>query len=599
MRLTQPLIKGQRKEYFMAFDALVLNAVATELNQCLQQGRIEKIYQPEQEELLFHIRTKSGNLKLSLSATSSGAGVYLVSKSLENPASPMAFCMLLRKHLQGGRILQVNQRGWERILEFEIEGLGELGFPVKKRLVVEIMGKHSNIVLIDPETDKVLDCIKRISMDQNRVRQLLPGRIYEYPPLQNKTPISQITPEQIGDILKMEGELKLNLLNAVQGISPQVAQHLSYLGLKEPGSDTKESQDLQYTAEVIYKEIQNISKILKGEIALAPTIYLKEGRPFDFHVLPLGHMIQAHETLSFESVSSMLETYYTTKDSSSRLKQKTQDLERNIHTIVQKLYLKKQRLSEDILKAENSEEKRLYGELLTANLHTFQTGDKSVTVLNYYDNSQVEIPLDIRLSPGKNAQSYFKKYAKAKTAIKEKHIQLEEVDREILYLESLVEFLKMATTIDETEEIRNELIDGGFLRRRKNSFQTKKQKPAPYRYKLSHDFEALAGRNNKENDLITFKTAGSKDLWFHTKDIPGSHVILLTKGQSIENLPPEVIIQAAGIAAYHSKGRDSENVPVDYTLVRHVKKPNGARPGMVIFTHNKTLFVSPAQGKEV
>ena len=257
---------------------------------------------------------------------------------------------------------------------------------------------------------------------------------------------------------------------------------------------------------------------------------------------------------------------------------------------LKKQRLKKQRLSEDLLKAENSDKYRLYGELLTANLHLFKTGDREAVVVNYYDGTEIAIPLDERFAPSKNAQIYFKKYAKAKTAVKEKKIQLAETDSNIAYLESVESFIENAQTTEEIDRIREELEESGYVRRHKQRGPRKKEKPQPFHYMTSDGCDVLAGRNNRENDYLTFRTAGRNDIWFHTKDIPGSHVILFTHGKAPSD---SAVFEAAAIAAYHSKGRSSENVPVDYTEVRYVKKPNGAKPGMVIFTDNRTVYVTP------
>ncbi len=287
-----------------------------------------------------------------------------------------------------------------------------------------------------------------------------------------------------------------------------------------------------------------------------------------------------------------MEFYFGKKASSNQGRQKSHDLIKSVNAQLDKMYLKKKRLSEDLLRAENSEDLRLFGELLTANIHLVSPGAKSVEVTNYYDGSRVTIPLDVKLSPSKNAQRYFKKYGKAKTAIKEKQIQLAENDDEINYLESVLSFLENTEDVGEIESLRAELVETGYVRRRKQSggFKEKKTKPAPYRYTLSNGMGVLVGRNNKENDYLTFKLAGNRDLWLHTKDIPGSHVIVQSAGAELDEAS---IWEAAAIAAYHSKARTSENVPVDYVPVKFVKKPSGAKPGMVIFTNNRTVYVNP------
>lgn len=555
----------------MAFDGIITCAMVKELQDKIQLGKIEKVYQPENDELVFHIHTRTGNVKLFASVGSAHARLHFIEENPQNPPVPLAFCMLLRKHLQGGRIVEIAQKDSERIIEISLETLNELGFTVSKKLIFEIMGKHSNIILVDMTTGKIIDSIKRVSIDVNRVRQLLPGKEYEYPPAQDKIPFKAVTADQL-DAADASSKA---ILSQVGGISPAIASELA-------GKEDRFTF-LQRT----------LGSIADG--TFVPRIYLDEKDvPQEFHIVNLSEYEGAAKRLDFETLSQCLAYYFDHKASSNRARQKSHDLVKSVTTTLDKLYLKKQRLSEDLLKAENSEDLRLYGELLTANMHLVKTGDKSVEVINYYDNSTVRIPLDERHTPAKNAQQYFKRYGKAKTAVKEKQIQLEEVDDDIKYLESVLTYLNNTDSVEEIEALRTELIETGYIRRRKTSLKEKKYKPMPHRYETSSGFTVLVGRNNKENDILTLKTAAKSDIWLHTKDIPGSHVIVQTGGKE---LAEEEIFEAAAIAAYHSKGRTSENVPVDYVQVKHVKKPAGAKPGMVIFTNNKTVWVNPALPK--
>ncbi len=572
----------------MAFDGIMMTAVTGELQSRLIGGRIDKIYQPEAEELILNIHAPKGNLRLLLSCASSNARVHLVTKTFENPEVPPAFCMLLRKHIQGGRIVEISQKETERIIEFYIQTIDELGFSLNKRLIVEVMGKHSNIILCDERSGKIIDSIKRISIDVNRVRQILPGKLYEYPPAQDKLPLDKIDKNFIETLVsehaRKGGDLGKSLLSKLQGFSPAAADTLA---------------SFAETADRIYAAIENLraelADIAQGHMSAPLNVYLDEkGAPKEFHILRLSEFEDCCEKKEFDTVSEGIEYFFINKTSSNRVRQKSSDLERAVRASLEKLYLKKQRLSEDLLKAENSEDYRLFGELLTANIHLVQPGAKQVTVINYYDGKELTIPLDIRYSASKNAQQYFKKYGKAKTAIKEKTLQIEENDKDIQYLESVLAFAENAVSIDETEALREELTEGGYLRRRKSSFRMKKSKPAPYEYHTSEGMRVLVGRNNVENDFLTFKTAGSRDVWFHTKDIPGSHVILFAGGTPVDELSEAAVYETAAMAAYHSKARASENVPVDYVQVKYVKKPAGAKPGMVIFTNNRTVWVNPA-----
>ena len=560
----------------MAFDGIVTRAMVRELQDRILLGKIEKVYQPEADELVFHIHTKNGNVKLLASVGSAHARVCFITENPVNPPAPLAFCMLLRKHLQGGRITEITQKDSERIIEISLETLNELGFTMSKKLIFEIMGKHSNIVLVDIASGKIIDSIKRVSFDVNRVRQILPGMIYQYPPAQDKIPFREISADQL-EALAADGK---SILRSVGGIAPAFAEELALrAGVQRSG----------YLSDVL--------AAIESPNHADARVYLDEsGAPIDFYPVALSELEESCTVQHFDDLSSAMEFYFGKKESSNQGRQKSHDLIRSVNALLDKMYLKKKRLSEDLLKAENSEDLRLYGELLTANIHLIQPGMKSVEVTNYYDGSTLTIPLDVKLSPSKNAQHYFKKYGKSKTAIKEKQIQLDENEAEIKYLESVLSFLENTDDVAEIESIRAELVETGYIRRRRQAsgFKEKKYKPVPYRYTLSNGMSVLVGRNNKENDILTFKTAGNKDLWLHTKDIPGSHVIVQSGGVELDE---EAVWEAAAIAAYHSKARTSENVPVDYVQIKYVKKPAGAKPGMVIFTNNRTVYVNPAVPK--
>lgn len=560
----------------MAFDGIVTRAMVRELQDRILLGKIEKVYQPEADELVFHIHTKNGNVKLLASVGSAHARVCFITENPVNPPAPLAFCMLLRKHLQGGRITEITQKDSERIIEISLETLNELGFTMSKKLIFEIMGKHSNIVLVDIASGKIIDSIKRVSFDVNRVRQILPGMIYQYPPAQDKIPFGEISVEQL-EALAADGK---SILRSVGGIAPAFAEELALRA------------GVQRSA-----YLSDVLAAIESPNHADARVYLDEsGAPIDFYPVALSELEESCTVQHFDDLSSAMEFYFGKKESSNQGRQKSHDLIRSVNALLDKMYLKKKRLSEDLLKAENSEDLRLYGELLTANIHLIQPGMKSVEVTNYYDGSTLSIPLDVKLSPSKNAQHYFKKYGKSKTAIKEKQIQLDENEAEIKYLESVLSFLENTDDVVEIESIRAELVETGYIRRRRQAggFKEKKYKPVPYRYTLSNGMSVLVGRNNKENDILTFKTAGNKDLWLHTKDIPGSHVIVQSGGAELDE---EAVWEAAAIAAYHSKARTSENVPVDYVQIKYVKKPAGAKPGMVIFTNNRTVYVNPAVPK--
>ena len=564
----------------MAYDGIITYAEAKELNERIVPGKIEKIYQPGPEDLLVHIHTQRGNVRLFMSSGSQSARVCLTEGSYTNPDQPPTFCMLLRKHLQGGRITAVRQKDSERIIEIDIEALNEMGFSVCRRLIVEIMSKHSNIVLIDLETGKIIDSIKRISIDVNRYRQLLPGVVYQYPPEQDKIPfreVGSLTGLPCGDRA---------IMAKVSGISPAVSREmLRYC----------EGNDASLISGAPAKRLLEIVASVEDG-SCRPRVYAdSEGTPREFHICDLEEYADL-ETVFFDTLSGCIDYFYSNRESSNLVRQKSMPLMKSAQAALDKAMLKKKKLSEDLLNAENSEKYRLYGELLTANIHMVEPGAKNVTVTNYYDGSLITIPLDEKMNASANAQRYFKKYSKARTAIHEKQTQLEENDRDIEYLESVVQNIEAADSVPLLESIRDELEQTGYVRRRQKAAQRRKKnaKPEPYRYALSDGTMVLVGRNNLENDWLTMKFASKTDVWMHTKDIPGSHVIVrLEDGRNVDDLPADLIYEAASVAAYHSKAGSGDNVPVDYVPVRYVKKPAGSKPGMVIFTHNRTVYVTP------
>lgn len=559
----------------MAFDGIVVGAVASALNEKLASAKVEKIYHPQDDEIVIFFHTRSGKYKLYVSSGSNHPGVFLTEKNYENPAVPGNFCMFLRKHLGSARLVAVTQKDTERIIEILFETRDEMGFESDKKLLIEIMGKHSNIILTDNKTGKIMDSIKRLTPDVNRARQVLPGRPYVYPPSGDKIPFTQVTEKVMEEVWANENageEIADRIMNSFEGISPLVARQLA----------------MEVTPAECAGELQRIAKMRAEDFT--PAVYSDERGPKDFHVLSLSEY-DSYIRKDFESVSEAIEWYYDNKNSANRIKQKSAALSKSVDAALKKLYLKKQRLGEDLLRAEDSDKYQLYGELLTANLHLIKTGDKTARLINYYDNSEIEIPLDERFGPAKNAQKYFKKYSKSKRAVKEKNIQLRETQKDIDYLESVSDYIDNANSSSEVDALREELHESGFVKKRKQTQgKNRKSKYEPFVYTSSDGFTIMVGRNNRENDHVTFKVAGRKDIWFHTKDIPGSHVILFTKGREPSD---KALFEAASLAAYHSKARNSENVPVDYTEVRYVKKPNGAKPGMVIFTDNHTLYVEP------
>lgn len=559
----------------MALDGIALRALSKELNTALCGGRLQKVYQPEKDELVFHIHANQANYKLFIAASGSNPRLHLIDDTLENPKAPHTFCMLLRKHIQGGKIYNIQQVGFERIIEIYFQNLDELGFSVNKKLIIEIMGRHSNVVLVDLSTNKILDAMKRISFDTSRVRQLLPSIEYIYPPSQNKLNIDQISKDYLKNELSNSDNFSKTLVATIQGLGPMYANSLC--------------ENINNIQEICNK-IEDL-KIKIHENNFLSLVYLNNKNYCeDFYVFEMENLKNTCISKTFPTISEALDFYFKYNITSGKLKQKGHALISEISNLIKKIKSKSEKMRTELQIAKDSEHLRLYGELITANLHLEQSGLNSISVKNYYDNAILEIPLDVRFSLSKNAQLYYKKYGKAKTAIKEISHQLEEIEKDIEYLESVLLFANDATTQSEIDSLKYELFENGYIKKRPTIYAERNKKPLPLSYTLPSGLKVLVGKNNKENDYITTKIAGRGDLWFHTKDIPGSHVVLKCANTS----PSESDIRTcAAIAAFHSKAKDSENVPVNYVPIRLVKKPSKAKAGMVIFTGNKTLYVNP------
>lgn len=557
----------------MAFDGIITRAVVAQLKATILNGRIDKVYQPEKEDLVMHIRCNGSNLKLIASASGSTAGVYITDEQFSNPDNPSGFCMLMRKNIQGGIITEIKQHESERIIEIYISNLDELGIKTHKRLICEIMGRHSNVILVN-EDNKVIECIKRISIDTSSVRPMFPGRPYTYPPAQDKISFDRITKDEFDKIPKDRN----SLLSAIGGISPSIAEHLAL------SDESYEGFRSLITSSERYPLPCHIYTDDKGEYK-------------EFHIQELYTYEDVGRKITFENVSQAICSFYQSKEGNNRIRNRSKQILSHLSSLLDKSYLKLQRLKEDLLNAEAADKYRLYGELLTANLHLVKSGDTQVKVISYYDNEEVVIPLDPRYSPGKNAQIYYKKFAKFKTAVKEKQIQIEETHRDIEYLESVYLFLSSCSTMEEIDQIRQELTESGYIKGGKSNKNGKaaKFKPTPLTVKSPCGYEILIGKNNRENDYISFKSASKNDTWFHTKNIPGSHVILKNNGSEIHE---KDIVFAAEIAAFYSKGKNSGKIPVDYTCVKNLKKPKGAKPGMVIFHENNTIWAAPSSHED-
>ncbi|MGJ7922455.1 Rqc2 family fibronectin-binding protein [Neobacillus sp. LXY-4] len=561
----------------MSFDGLFTRAITNELTLALKGGRINKIHQPFPNELLLVIRANGKNHRLLLSIHPSYARVQLTNETYENPNEPPMFCMLMRKHLEGFILEDIHQVELDRIIVFEVKGRNELGDLSYKQLIVEIMGRHSNVILVDKERQIILDSIKHVSFAVNTHRAILPGQPYILPPKQDKLNPFQLNEEEILRKLDFNaGKLDQQLVHGFAGISPLFAKEVVFqAGLANRLTLPKTFMTM----------MSNIEKH-----RYSPAITMSEGKE-SFYLFPLGYV--NGESKSFASLSEMLDRFYFGKAQRDRVKQQATDLLRFIINEKEKNEKKIGKLETTISEAEKANEYQLYGELLTANLFAVKKGMKQIEVINYYDENgaSLTIPLDPQKSPSENAQRHFSKYQKAKNALEIVKQQIDLAQEEVAYFDSLLQQVEAASTKD-IEEIREELVEGGYIRDRRKRQHKKPQstKPVLDFYVSTDGTEMIVGKNNKQNDYLTNKLAARDDVWLHTKDIPGSHVVIRSKAPS-----EETILEAAKLAAYYSKARTSSSVPVDYTLVRHVKKPSGAKPGFVIYDHQQTVYVTPSE----
>lgn len=559
----------------MPFDGVVTRAVTYELNKHLIGGRITKIHQPTPTELLLTVRQKGTNYLLLLSAHSNYARFHLTSNRLMNPETPPMFCMHLRKYLLGGFIRAIEQDGLERIVTFTIQARDEIGDETIKYLILELMGRHSNILIVDENKDFIIDCIKHISPAQNRYRTLLPGQTYIAPPPQNKlNPLETDGDEFLKQLDFNGGRLEQQIVRNFTGISPFLAREIvarAHLG------------DMQQ-----YKEQFTIfqSKIVNHEYE--PAIYHDENRE-DFHVFPIT--AQNFDKQGYPTTQEMLDHFFSGKAERDRVKQQANDLQRLIKNELKKSERKLIIHEKTIQQAKRADKYQRLGELLTAHLHLVKKGDTEVTVTDYYDPGQQEIsiPLQEDLTPSENAQRYFTRYRKLKASEKIVTREIQKTRMEIDYLQRLLQQIDSAH-VEDLADIREELRDEGYLRKQKQPKRRRVKKPTPELFIATDGTEIYVGKNNRQNEYLTHRMAHRNDVWLHTKDIPGSHVVIRASDPSEQTL-----LEAAQLAAYYSQAKHSASVPVDYTNVKYVKKPSGAKPGFVIYTEQKTLFVTPKQ----
>lgn len=560
----------------MSFDGFMTRAITNELSHLLTSGRISKIYQPFKTELLFTIRARGKNHQLLLSANANFARIHLTTEKYDNPAVPPMFCMLLRKHLEGSLIENIEQLEMERIIIFTLRSKDELGDESYKKLYVEIMGRHSNITLVDAESGLILDSIKHISLSQSSYRTVLPGHTYKLPPNQEKADPFALDEEQLLRRIDFNaGKIDRQLVEQLAGLSPQLAADMLY----RAGSVVNKT-----TLPPAVLEVISMAREHRYQPEMLVT---KQGKEL-FSPFSLQHV--DGERRRFATVSELLDRFYFGKAERDRVKQQAHDLERFLRNEKQKNEKKIKKLEKTLKQAEQAALYQKLGELLTANLHLVPRHAKEIEVIDYYDENagKLVIPLDPQKSASQNAQSYFKRYNKAKNSLKVVEEQIQKAEEEIVYFDQLIQQTESAAPRD-IEEIREELMEEGYLRRRHAPKKKKKEtKPQVEQYRSSTGIDFFVGKNNKQNDYVTNTLGRQDEIWLHTKDIPGSHVLIRSTD------PDETTLQeAATVAAYFSKARQSSSVPVDYTRIRHVKKPNGAKPGFVIYEQQTTLFVTP------
>jgi len=558
----------------MSFDGLFTRAMASEISQNLKGGRINKVQQPFTNEIVLIVRANGKNQKLLLSVHPSYARIQLTQETYENPKEPPMFCMLLRKHLEGYFIENIYQVENERMIVLEVKGRNEIGDISYKKLIIEIMGRHSNIILVDQEKNTIMDSIKHVSYAVNSHRAILPGYEYISPPAQEKiNPLEASEEEVLKNIDFNGGKLDKQLVQHFSGLSPLIAKEIVY----QAGLANRTTLPAAFAAAMAAVKAAKFD----------PAIMMTENKEY-FYFVPIEHV--GGETKSFPTLSEMLDRFYFGKAERDRVKQQSNDLERFIQNERDKNSKKISKLEKTLAVAENADQHQLLGELLTANLYAAKKGMKKLEVINYYDpdGSSMEIELNPRLTPSENAQKYFTRYQKAKNSIDIIKEQIRLAETELEYFDSLYHQILTASPKD-IQEIREELIEEGYLRERQKKQMKKAQNAKPVLDQYTYEeTEILVGKNNKQNDYLTNKVAARDEIWLHTKDIPGSHVVIRSKNPS-----EETILQAAKLAAYFSKARQSSSVPVDYTLVRHVKKPSGAKPGFVIYDNQQTVYVTP------
>ena len=567
----------------MAFDGITVAALVQELRANLTGGRIAKIAQPEADELLLTVKTPEGLRRLYLSASASLPLIYLTD---ENKASPMTapnFCMLLRKHIGNGRIVNVSQPKLERIIHLDIEHLDELGDLCRKKLIIEIMGKHSNIIFCDDQ-GMIIDSIKHVSAQMSSVREVLPGREYFIPDTMGKHDPLVTDADTFSEVLSARPmPLSKAIYTSFTGISPVVAEEICVLSGIDSSVTAKDlSEDMMLH---LYRQFHYYMDQIRAE-DFHPIIYYDGNTPKEFSALPFTHF-NIFNQKAYTSISQVLFEYYSTRNAMTRIHQKSADLRHVVQTALERNRKKYDLQSRQLKDTENREKYKVYGELINAYGYNLAPGSKELTVLNYYTNQEITIPLDPTQTPQENSQKYFAKYNKQKRTYEALTGLIQETKDDIQYLETISNALDIAMTEADLAQIKEELMQSGYIRRK---YTKKKVKltSKPLHYISSDGYHMYVGKNNLQNDELTFSFANGNDWWFHAKGAPGSHVIVKTNG---DELPDRTFEEAGKLAAYYSKNRGSDKVEIDYIEKKHVKKPNGAKPGFVVYYTNYSLMI--------
>lgn len=560
----------------MPLDAIYLSALTGELREKIEGGRIDKVQQPEKDMLLISLRSKGENLKLLLSAGTGRARVQLTESSFENPAEPPMFCMLLRKHLVGARIVSVRQPDWERMLIMELEGHDEMGYASRKLLIAELIGRSSNIILVDGD-GRIIDCMRRADFAGDALRRMLPGMIYRLPPKQDKPALMETEPEQRRELIARAdpGEsMDKWLLGSFSGLSPLVCRELAY---RCSGSFETLPQLLDAF----------VDSVKAGD--MRPYILWDGDKPSDFSFMKIGQYGEAMSCREEESFSQLLDSFYSRRERAEQQRRRSHQLYKTVRTMRDRLQRKLAGQSEELRRTENRDQVRKMAELVTANIYRIKRGDRVLKCQDYYDPDcgEIEIALDPLKTPQQNAAAMFREYNKLKGARSHLTGLIAQGETQLDYLNSVLEMLSLSESEKDISDIRRELEETGYIRRQSGGKQSRIKAQAPLRFVTDDGFEVLAGRSNIQNDQLTTKLCRRTDYWFHTQKVHGSHVILRC---SDREPTPLAISQAAAIAAYYSQGRDGGKIAVDYTMLRFVRKPAGALPGKVIYTDYKTVM---------